>query len=273
MGGLGNQMFQYAAGLRLADKLGVPLALDLSWLESEGLNADAVREYELNRLKVQENFLPQPKRRFGLGRQPRLSPYEEKAFAFDSKSLNQPDNTLLVGYWQSEKYFKGIEARIRQEFEPKNSAAGANLEVLRQINEAQSVSLHVRRGDYVSVRGANKFHGVVPLSYYQQAVKEITKVVARPTFFIISDDPQWCRQNLKLPVETVLIDHNPADQGHEDMRLMSACQHHIIANSSFSWWGAWLNPKKDKKVIAPLQWFKDENMDTRDLIPEDWIRL
>jgi hypothetical protein len=283
-GGLGNQMFQYAAGRRLSHQRQTKFKLDITWYDEEhpgdtpwafGLDcfnlSSAIAKREelpLSRPGVLGRLLDKT-----MGTNGPLTTLSEASFAFNRSVLDAPDNTLLAGYWQSEKYFVDITETIRAEFTVKSAAAGQNAKLLKEIRGATAVSLHVRRGDYITNANASKFHGASSLDYYYAAAKRLTKDIKRPTYFVFSDDPQWCEENLKLDYRTVYVDHNPPDKGYEDIRLMSACQHHIIANSSFSWWGAWLNSSPDKIVIAPKQWFKDSSVDTEDVYAKGWIKL
>ena len=135
------------------------------------------------------------------------------------------------------------------------------------------MSIHVRRGDYVSDAITQEIHGLSPLEYYAAAIQHIAHVAVQPHFFVFSDDPSWVRQNLHIDYPTTYVEHNTADRNYEDLRLMSLCRHHIIANSTFSWWGAWLGSNRAKMVIAPKRWFNTPDKDTRDLIPRSWIQL
>jgi len=289
MGGLGNQMFQYAAARRLAHFNNTNLKIDLSWFDNI-CEVDSFREYALDNFAVQKNFATREEvdaLKFqaqgfvawlltkALGRQTggARSYIREKHFHFDPDILNLNDGVYLDGYWQSEKYFKDIETIIRQEFTIKSEMNVKSLAIKNQIKTTNSVSLHIRRGDYVSNPHTNKFHGSCNVKYYFRCVENLALKVKHPHFFIFSDDPEWTRVNLKLPYPTTFVDLNPPEKGYEDLKLMSLCKHHIVANSSFSWWGAWLNPDSDKTVIAPDRWFNKEDIDTTDLLPESWIRL
>lgn len=283
LGGLGNQMFQYAAGRRLAHVLGVDLKLDISGFENYNL-----RRYSLGNFNVQENFASAEEiaasRIFKRGivervlakvlcRQPTY--ITERHSHFDPDILNLPDDVYLKGYWQSEKYFADIAEIIRREFTVKFPQTGKNKELAEMIASRESVSLHVRRGDYVSNPKINREYGACEPDYYLRCVEQLTQTVKNPHFFVFSDDSEWSRDNLKQTCPATFVDHNKADKNYEDLRLMSQCKHHIIANSSFSWWGAWLNPKKDKIVFAPKQWFNKEQFAFRridDLLPATWIR-
>ena len=278
-------MFQYAAGRRLAHVLGTELKLDISGYENYNL-----RKYELGSFNILENFAsPQEVKtltsqkngalaglvRCLLRRPKDLAPshIRESYFHFDSEILNLPNNIYLDGYWQSEKYFNDIEDVIRKEFAITVPQTGENQKMAELISSRESVSLHVRRRDYVSDLQTSKVHGTCGLDYYARAITEICSMVDKPYFFVFSDDPEWSKANLYISHPVIFVDHNNAFTSYEDLRLMSRCRHHIIANSSFSWWGAWLNPGSDKIVIAPERWFNKEDIDTTDLLPESWIRL
>ncbi len=154
-------------------------------------------------------------------------------------------------------------------FEP---LSGRNREAAEQIQTTNAISVHVRRGDYATNPATQAFHGILPAEYYRAAVREVSQAVRNPHFYVFSDDPDWCRHNLDLGHSTTFVDHNRA-RGSDDLRLMSLCAHHIIANSSFSWWGAWLNPREEKIVIAPRRWVADSSIDARDVVPARWIQL
>jgi hypothetical protein len=197
----------------------------------------------------------------------------EQSFCFDPEVLQLHDNIYLVGYWQSERYFADIREVLLQEFTVASPLSGRNRALADAITGCNAVSMHIRRGDYVSNATTAAFHGVCDLDYYESAIEQIDTFVDQPHIFVFSDDHAWTRQHLHLQGKVTYVDHNDPDQGHEDMRLMSLCKHNIIANSTFSWWGAWLNRNPNKTVIAPRCWFADASIDTSDLIPSSWIRL
>jgi hypothetical protein len=150
----------------------------------------------------------------------------------------------------------------------KEPAQGKNLEVLKQIKQCKNpVSLHVRRGDYTLAAEGNI---ALSIDYYTSAISTFKERLVDPTFFVFSDDMAFVRQNLPHHVKAIFVDNNDATASHEDLRLMSACHHHIIANSSFSWWGAWLNPRPDKMVIAPKHWLLKADSYYPDLLPPSW---
>jgi hypothetical protein len=274
-GGLANQMFQYAVGRRLALLRNTTLQIDVSWYD-KAAQADGVgkRVYELGPLAIEEHIY-QPNllnrallKTFGHG----IYSDEAEPYVFHPEVLELPDYTRLFGFFQNEHYFKGISDIIRNEFVLKAPPTGKNKAMLAEITaNPQATSVHVRRGDYATSATHSAFHGLKGFDYYREAVRVITKTTPKPTFYVFSDDPEWCKHNLKLKAPTIYVDHNT--YGGEDMRLMSACKHNIIANSSFSWWGAWLNPNPDKVVIAPRQWVNDPMVDTSDHIPVEWTRI
>jgi hypothetical protein len=287
VGGLGNQMFQYAAARRIASVHDVPLKLDISWFESDHLRAYKLEHLHINAAIASPDDIARTKGRWctpGIaGRAARfaerLKPYYRRSWVrqrhlyFDPNILRVPHTVYLDGYWQSEKYFRDIEHILRQEFTIKSAIDPQNEAMARKIRQTNSVSLHIRRGDYVSNVQTHQLHGVCSLEYYTAAVEKLGGTVEKPHFFVFSDDPQWAQQNLKLEYPVTFVTCNDADKDYEDLRLMSLCQHHIIANSSFSWWGAWLCTNPEKIVIAPQKWFNTTEQDTRDLIPAAWHRL
>jgi hypothetical protein len=187
--------------------------------------------------------------------------------------INQvPRDCYLAGYWQSEQYFREAAPAIHADFTFKSLPANRNAELAEQIGQVNAVSLHVRRGDYVNNPKTNVVHGVCSLDYYRDAVRHVASRVENPYFFIFSDDMAWVKEHLKMDLPCQYVDHNCGAESYNDMRLMSLCRHHIIANSSFSWWGAWLNRNPDKIVVAPKKWFaNDKNIS--DLFPAGWVIL
>jgi hypothetical protein len=150
--------------------------------------------------------------------------------------------------------------------------SGKNADIAEQIGRVNAVSLHVRRGDYVKNPKTTATHGLCSLDYYHTAIRYIYETVEQPYFFIFSDDMAWVKEHLKIDAPCQYVDHNQGKESFNDMHLMSLCKHHIIANSSFSWWGAWLNSSPEKIVIAPNKWFANQN-NIKDLLPNDWVTL
>lgn len=278
MGGLGNQMFQYAAGRRLALHHKTSLLVDLSHYDNQPEN-EVPRFYEMGCFNIKGKLTKQPVEEVGaktrLGRRISFEVIKEKSLLFDKKILEAPDNSLLIGHWASEKYFIDVADQIRQEFIFKDRLSAKKQPVERKIaQQNNSVSLQIRRGDFVSHKGSSNFHGTVPLSFYKEATAIIEKKISDPHYFVISDDPKWCRANLKglTKYPMVFVDHIPGT-GQEDMNLMSQCRHNIIANSTFGWWAAWLNDNPDKVIISPASWFKDSAAQTKDILPKSWVKL
>lgn len=287
-GGLGNQLFQYAAGMALAVRHNTDLILDLSILNAinDGVTK---RNFELNNFKCSARVAAKAETRFSsYFRYARsLSRFFSPWNVFiepDTESYNDnfdrlPNQTYLVGYWQSNSYFSKISDRLLQEFTPLNSLTEKNIAIMQQIRTSNSVSVHIRRGDYVSLQSATNHHGVLPLSYYESAISYVQKNINSANFFIFSDDIAWCKENLPIYDNKVVYVEN-IDPGNawQDMILMSHCCHNIIANSSFSWWGVWLadqrsNNKADRIVIAPARWFLNVKYNLEHRLPSKWITL
>jgi hypothetical protein len=284
-GGLGNQLFQYAAGRALADRLGVPLRLDLS-----EFNTYLLRRFELDKFDIEAGVATPEEiaeivinpssfqRRYSrlaihLGICINKIAFKESRFGYDYIFEKIRCPMYLNGYWQSEKYFKSAENKLRNELCPVNQLSEAGRKMLDEILHCPAVSLHIRRGDYITNPSAAAVHGVCPLEYYYSAVHHIAAHVQNPRFFVFSDDPQWAKGNLRIGFPVRFVETNGPDNVLEDMWLMKSCWHHIIANSSFSWWAAWLNDSQDKIVIAPRVWFLDRKLDDSNLIPEQWHRI
>jgi len=285
-GGLGNQLFMYAAGRRLALHHRTPLKLDISAFESYGL-----RRYLLDRFHIAQDFASpeecaalkaraqaQASPRFGMGSLLRRRARAAVFCADDSLAgtwlpdiLRTPADVYLQGYWQSEQYFKPVEQLLRDELRLKHEPAGENLALAQTIGSVEAVSVHVRRGDYASNPQLERLLGLLPPEYYQRAGATIAAARPSAEFFVFSDDPDWARRNLGFGRPTHFIVHNGPEAPHEDLRLMSLCRHHIVANSSLSWWGAWLCANADKMVVAPAQWF--QRLPMPDLVPQGWLRL
>ncbi len=287
-GGLGNQMFQYAAGLRLAHVRQVELKLDLSYYKRPP-EGSTPRKFELDRLNISAPvaipeeigcFTRDPAggrrwrrlvlRLLGASGRPWI---REDTPRFDPRVLRAPRDAYLDGYWQSERYFGDVVDRVRSEFTFRDPLEGKSREIADRIGSCESVSLHVRRADYISHSRAAARHGTCPLEYYRRAVAEINRRVGHPEFYVFSDDAKWAREYIQTEFPSTFVDHNDPEYGFDDMHLMSLCRHHVIANSSFSWWGAWLSRPLNRIVIGPRRWFADSESASADLLPTDWLRL
>lgn len=294
MGGLGNQMFQYAAGRTLSIKLNVPLKLDLSFLEDKASAQKygyTGRDYELSVFNISSSIATpedlQKMKGFILFKFPIIEKvfrktaailkyngsfyYKQPHFGYDTSFLQKKAPLFLEGYWQSEKYFEPIANQIRADFTLKQEFDGKNKEVQKLMQSTNSISLHIRRGDYVSNVHAQKVHGLCDINYYEEAMKILeTKEHGNINYFVFSDDLAWAKENLSSKYPLHFIDNNAGKDSYKDILLMSYCQHNIIANSSFSWWGAWLNPNPDKMVIAPKKWFGSYQVNLDDMFPLKW---
>lgn len=291
IGGLGNQMFQYAFGYAMAQRMQTELKLDIHKLDTRiVIEGYTLREYglglyhitnkvasfdEVVMLMYQEETLLQKIAR-KLARKQRAysaSCYPECSSHFDENILHLHGNFYFIGYWQNEKYFREYSQDIRNIFTLKKSIQQTTEQYKQLIINCNSVGVHIRRGDYVTNPHTNSVHGTCDLAYYRNAVALIQEKSADPHFFIFSDDLEWVKANFDFIEQKTFVELDEAAPDHEEMYLMSQCQHNIIANSSFSWWGAWLNQNPQKIVIAPKKWFRDQTRNTKDIIPETWIRL
>lgn len=273
LGGLGNQMFQYAFYRKL-ELMGKEVYLDLS----EFNNYDLHNGFELQKIfAVAPKIIPSiAVKKFRQNKffkvLARLKLYQriisQSEFNFNSKYLDYSFSRYLIGYWQSESYFAEIERQIREDF-TFPSLDAANQLIANQIRSTNAISLHVRMGDYVN----HPLHGgICTKEFYLRAIDIIKDKVEDPQFFIFSNEIDWCKNNLPL-ANAVYVGGNDGENSYRDMQLMSLCKHNIIANSSFSWWGAWLNSNINKIVIAPAKWFNDPQINTSDLLPASWVKI
>lgn len=286
MGGLGNQLFQYALGRNLAISHNTSLLLDISFYENT-IN----RTFDINNFRISnqycdskeiillrsdskyltiksyiQNFFPNFSKT-------KLQHIKEHSFNFDPKILELPDNVYLEGYWQSEKYFKQIESTIRSEFELIDPEIGIPEQLKEEILNSNSVSVHFRRGDYVSNPSTYQTHGICSIQYYYKAIRMISDLINNPVFYVFSDDIDWVKTNFRCDSDLRYIQGDSSNSHIIDFSLMRLCKHHIIANSTFSWWAAWLGANSNKKIFAPKKWFNDIFHDTRDIYPDTWIKL
>lgn len=287
-GGLGNQMFQYAIGRAIALRHATTLRFDLQEIAADNARAfglpvwrivgDPASRVDVLRMRVLDQVSRKLRPSAPYYRHPLVI---EREFTFDSNLLEAKRDCWLFGHWQSEKYFEAVEAQVRADFTPAREIDTTTRAVEREILACgnRSVFLHIRRSDYVNWAPNLLAHGSCSIEYYLRAADLIAQQVCDPRFFAFSDDPEWVRDNLRLPYHTTIVSHNkPGDafhvgSEHEDLWLMSRCRHAVLANSSFSWWGAWLNNERERIVIAPRRWFGTLEHDTRDLIPAGWIRM
>lgn len=272
-GRLGNQMFQYAAAAGLAARLCTRVGIDSREAEARGEGV-LTRVFDLD--LAEPEHLPPLKRdgalHYGLwrafGTRPRFR--RERGLGYNPQIETWGDGAYLHGYWQSEQYFEHVSHRIRSDFNFPPFSDSRNADMAERIGGSEAISLHVRRGDYVALAA----HALCDQRYYDAALEAVMRgITGDPVVYVFSDDPDWAKANLPLPVEKVVVDFNGPETDFEDMRLMSLCRHNIIGNSSFSWWAAWLNSNPEKRVAGPTRWFGDPKLSNPDILPPDWMRI
>ena len=288
MGGLGNQMFQFAAGRALSYRLNSDLLLDRSFLDADPKGAWTKREFELDIFNVDCKFLeeaqirklnPANKNIFRILFRKLMPGFSgiyylnEMGFSYQDKFEMISGDVYLNGYWQSEKYFEKYGALIAKDFQFRTPLLKENIALSERIKSAESVSLHVRRTDFIADPKVAQVHGVCTPDYYVNAVSKLKKQYEHLKGFVFSDDPQWAKDNIVTDIPLEYVTNNSGKNSYVDMQLMSMCKHNIIANSSFSWWAAWLNKNEDKVVCAPGNWFADKSINTKDLYPKTWLKL
>ena len=273
-GGLGNQLFQYAVGRAVALHHRLPLKLDLTifktyklhryLLDQFAIQAEIATEDEIIKLKGRNNVLFSALRKAGLVK--RKSYLKEKRSSYFDASVFKNDDVYLDGYWQNELYFSDIREELLRDLISISSMSDLGVVYMEGIKKSNSVSLHVRRGNYLNLKNFN----VLDIDYYMKAVEYIRKNVEKPTFYIFSDDLEWCKNSLGFLDNCIFVDSTKTEI--DDLKLMSFCKHNIIANSSFSWWGAWLNQNCKKTVIAPKDWLLNDP-GSSNVILSDWVKL
>ena len=289
MGGIGNQMFQYAFGRRLADGLGVELRLDtaayrrdakrsfmLDQWRADAVPASAAEVAALGGDRVQDDAGPLRSRLARLQGDP-PAVVRERGFAFDPALIAVRDGSYVVGYWQSERYFAPAAERLRGEFVPRRELSPAAAALAGEMAAGESVSVHVRRGDYVHERRTARVHGVCDEAYYARCFRLLEERLAAPRLYIFSDEPAWVREHFAAPFPKVVVSSGGPGLEASELWLMSRCRHHVIANSSFSWWGAWLGRDPAGLVLLPRHWFrKDGDVDgpaCAGIRPEGWTAV
>ncbi len=286
-GGMGNQLFQYAFGLQLAKRLGARLTFDPTNLLYRNNPPDFVyRNYDLDVFQPSvTDFLAPPgllAKIYNL-RIEKLSAaasylvtrkypvVKEAHFHYDERLLPEAQEGVIYdGWWQSPKYFAGVEEQLRQDLRFSRPVIDASRDLLGRIEGCNAVCLNVRRTDFLKVDTLN----ATDKDYFLRGADYLIDRLDDPRFFVFSDDIEWCRENISLAAPTEFVDH--AHKGFKFgnyLRLMTACRHFLIPNSSFAWWAAWLNTQPGKVVVAPKNWFTDPNIDTSDLVPQEWVRL
>jgi len=292
IGGLGNQMFQYAVGRACSEREKTILKLDTTGFETYPHHSYSLQHFNIienyaSRKEVRRfhwlrdaistqppHFLYRILRKMKIAKQAlnALGYVRESQRTYDSSVVKLSGTRYLDGYWHTEKYFKDIETILRKEFSLKQPMGKVGQEFAANIHSQNTpICLHVRRGDFANNPEVSAHHGVTPLSYYYDAVKVLARKVENPHFFIFSDSLDWAKENISLPYPMSFVGQG-ADKNHEDIILMSYCKHHILSNSTFGWWGAWLANSPDQVVIAPKKWLAKE-IDISDRLPESWIQM
>lgn len=289
-GGLGNQMFQYALGRALQVRRKDRMQLDLTYLLDKRLH-EVYRDYALDIFAVDPDLTmashlfrafpallraPGRRRIERVLRKRNLEHIDESGFRYDPGILNRnAANISLCGYWQSPKYFEDMPETIRRDFSFRAPLSAEGRRLATSIAECNSVGVHIRRGDYVSVASAIEGHGFMGIEYYRRAIGYLRERLPDLHLFVASDDLAWCRANLtEFGAPATLLDHTPPrNKIAEDLNLLSQCRHFVISNSSFGWWGAWLSRNPGKMVVCPARWCKNPALEPEDLVPESWIRM
>lgn len=278
-------MFQYATGRALSLLFETELRVDTSFLNEDTAGNYTKRKYELDGftmpvqsiatgdlevfMKTHNGGIHRIINKLFPGRLVKHF-FVEKGHQFHPQIFNCSSEVYISGFWQCEKYFLDYADTIRKDFTIKPEFISGINDLLNQVSGLNSVSLHVRRGDYVTNPNANAFHGLCSPEYYKLAVKKIAQQNKNIEIFVFSDDIAWCKENMKFEFPLHFVDTGNL---FKDLLLMQYCKHNIVANSSFSWWGAWLNPHPDKMVIAPANWFRDAKINSSDIIPETWTKI
>lgn len=285
LGGLGNQMFQYALALALqhCSKQSTEVRIDPRAFRGYPIH----NGYELKRIfnvKIPEATIGEvmkvayPYLNYRIWQSCRLLPkrstmkYECKSMAYDERVFTDIRNLYLIGYWQTERYFCSIRDEILKAFAfPSFTSNSQNDTLSKELQQRRSVAVHIRRGDYLKISNTS---GICTIDYYKKAIAYMQGGASPELFTIFSDDINWCMEQFGAIIGNAdirFVNWNKGKESFRDMQLMSLCKHNIIANSSFSWWGAWLNQNPDKIVIAPSRWMNSEGWS--EIIPEDWITI
>lgn len=277
IGGLGNQMFQYAAARSLANKNNAILCIDSSWFSVNNDRKLGINNYKLHGAR-RLIFLPDFLARIiyvsfrGLAVLGWTGLYEEKVFSYNDDFSRLNGLKYISGYFQSEKYFSDIAEDIRSEFVLKAQMSQSEVDVANNMKATDSICLHIRRGDYVSNPTSSAFHGACDIFYYMNAIDLAVEGLSRPKIFIFTDDELWVRSNFNCDHPWTIVSLNGPDEGYRDINLMKFCKRFVISNSSFSWWAAWLSG--DSSVVYyPTPWFEDSSINTSDLVLSNWIPL
>lgn len=289
-GGLGNQLFQYATARSLAIRLQAELALDLAWFNIVNKMPDVTpRKFALAPFNIQGILQNEGAALFMTGNRiqrlakkilqlirpsiTNINLIQEGKLTFDPHIFSLHGSLWLKGHWGSFKYYQNIRPLLQHEIATPGQLNPKSAELISAISESDAIAIHIRRGDYVTNKRAAKRHCLCDMEYYRAGLQIAAQGLKNPHCYIFSDDTEWVRDNFKIAVPMTIVDINGPDDAHQDLWLMAACKRFIIANSSFSWWAAWLSKAKDKLVVCPKKWAVRANHDTQNLIPADWIQI
>ena len=283
MGGLGNQMFQYAFGRALETHLNYKVFYDRSWFY-QNFAGTTPRKLELDTFDLYLQYIKYKKPIF-TGTIGRLIKFLKQAINLGSQyikvneetfvpdQINGKNNYYFDGYWQDPQYFEGIRETILKDFSFSELKNPEDADLQDQITTCESVAVHIRRGDYINNPAINQFHGTCSFEYYKKAAEYFVSKVPNTNFFLFTDDPDFVKTNFGFLPNATLVSNNSRSE-IDELNLMHSCKHFIIANSSFSWWGAWLSQNLERIVIAPKQWFNNvEANDKCKIVPENWVRI
>lgn len=284
MGGLGNQLFQYAHGKSAALLRGSDFMVDIEDVGNTHNGYELERVFNLKLVTPTKKNYQEVLGFYGPGWMRKYLSKEKFRFFRPKNIVAECDanegskeerilkNCYFVGYWQSYNYFKNFSNAIREDLTFKNQLFGVNLKTSYMMKDSNSISLHIRRGDYANNLKTLKHHGLCTVDYYKSAMNLMRLQRKDPIFFVFSDDLNWAQDKLSCDSSVIFVEGNVGVDSHYDMQLMSLCGDHIIANSSFSWWGAWLNKNPYKFVIAPKKWYAKTDID-RNLLLDNWIAI
>ncbi|TWT86344.1 Glycosyl transferase family 11 [Neorhodopirellula pilleata] len=275
-------MFQFAAGLALSLRHDTGIELDARSFERDRLRKFSLFNFGLRPTTATETLKKWPpvrrglvnfpwwKIRHGIGVQ-----YVRERGPISQENIAQiGPSAYLHGYWQNERYFADHASEVRRALRIVSPIDPTNQKWLDRIRDRAAISVHVRRSDYTTDAVNQNLYATCDLNYYVNSAEYLAEnISSKPYFMVFSDDPEWSAANLRLPGEADFVAHNSGDAFIEDLRLMSACRHHIIANSTFSWWGAWLGENPDRTIVAPANWYRDAVRDLNNPIPPNWIRI
>lgn len=286
--GLGNQMFQYAYARALGIHMQLPVKMDISSYPAEKYIQKAYeRPYGLKNFRIalkptsteflyhwsylrNQSYFDKIIKYFANKKLYYYKYYYESSFNYCPSKLAIEDNTYLIGWFQNEKYFKDVRQLLLKEFRPRKKIKLPSF-LLNIIQNNTTVSIHIRRGDYVTDKSARKYIGLCGIDYYINAMQYIEKNIDNPHYLVFSDDIQWVKKHLCFSAPHIYVADVVPLEDYEELLLMSRCKHNIIANSTFSWWGAWLNQNENKKVVAPQKWFRYREREN--IAPESWILI